>query len=144
MASKCTVYNTLAYYYHGSISLFFNELRQYFSKYPVYFCLFICYKGLTHAPFRQTVNHKSFISENASNSLSLSPQGGIYIFQLIDYYGFNGACYFFMCLIEALVIGWIFGTCYCLFSYKPLTTIYDCNIVNISLFEYHSDQELIA
>lgn len=44
-------------------------------------------------------------------SLVLSPQGGIYIFQLIDYYGFNGACYFFMCLIETIVIGWIFGKC---------------------------------
>ncbi|XP_046724274.1 sodium- and chloride-dependent betaine transporter-like [Silurus meridionalis] len=39
----------------------------------------------------------------------LTTQAGVYIFHLIDYYGFNGACYFFMCLIEALVIGWIFG-----------------------------------
>ncbi|XP_053504365.1 sodium- and chloride-dependent GABA transporter 2-like isoform X4 [Ictalurus furcatus] len=39
----------------------------------------------------------------------LTTQGGVYIFQLIDYYGFNGACYFLMCLIETLVIGWSFG-----------------------------------
>ncbi|KAF5889840.1 sodium- and chloride-dependent GABA transporter 2-like, partial [Clarias magur] len=36
--------------------------------------------------------------------------GGVYIFQLIDYYGSSGACLLFMCLIETLVIGWIFGT----------------------------------
>ncbi|KAK3523941.1 hypothetical protein QTP70_016752 [Hemibagrus guttatus] len=35
--------------------------------------------------------------------------GGVYIFQLVDYYGSSGACLLFMCLIESLIIGWIFG-----------------------------------
>ncbi|GAA6102914.1 sodium- and chloride-dependent GABA transporter 3-like isoform X1 [Tachysurus ichikawai] len=40
----------------------------------------------------------------------MTTQGGIYIFQLIDYYGSSGASLLFMGLIESLTIGWIFGT----------------------------------
>ncbi|KAK2827311.1 hypothetical protein Q7C36_018237 [Tachysurus vachellii] len=40
----------------------------------------------------------------------MTTQGGIYIFQLIDYHGSSGASILFMGLIESLIIGWIFGT----------------------------------
>ncbi|XP_068192467.1 sodium- and chloride-dependent GABA transporter 3-like [Antennarius striatus] len=36
-------------------------------------------------------------------------QGGIYLFQLIDYYAVNGAGVLFLCLIECVAVGWAFG-----------------------------------
>ncbi|XP_067097912.1 sodium- and chloride-dependent GABA transporter 3-like [Osmerus mordax] len=42
-------------------------------------------------------------------NLTLVTQGGIYVFQLIEYYACSGICIFFMALFESLVMGWIFG-----------------------------------
>lgn len=36
-------------------------------------------------------------------------QGGVYQFQLIDYYGVNGACMLFGCLSHCVAVGWGFG-----------------------------------
>ncbi|XP_061073702.1 sodium- and chloride-dependent GABA transporter 2-like [Conger conger] len=36
-------------------------------------------------------------------------QGGMYVFQLLDYYACNGACVFFLCVFEVLAMGWLFG-----------------------------------
>uniref|UniRef100_A0A668AW81 Transporter n=1 Tax=Myripristis murdjan TaxID=586833 RepID=A0A668AW81_9TELE len=41
--------------------------------------------------------------------LSCVFQGGIYQFQLIDYYGANGACLLFLCLAECVAVSWAFG-----------------------------------
>uniref|UniRef100_A0A3B4WWF8 Transporter n=1 Tax=Seriola lalandi dorsalis TaxID=1841481 RepID=A0A3B4WWF8_SERLL len=41
--------------------------------------------------------------------LTLVTEGGIYIFQLIDYYGCTRACHYCMALSECLAIAWIFG-----------------------------------
>ncbi|XP_056149825.1 sodium- and chloride-dependent GABA transporter 3-like [Lampris incognitus] len=41
--------------------------------------------------------------------LPLVSEGGLYIFQLIDFYGCNRACLDFMALFECLAVGWIFG-----------------------------------
>uniref|UniRef100_A0A3Q2DB09 Uncharacterized protein n=1 Tax=Cyprinodon variegatus TaxID=28743 RepID=A0A3Q2DB09_CYPVA len=35
--------------------------------------------------------------------------GGMFVFQLFDYYACNGACILFLCVFEALSMGWIFG-----------------------------------
>ncbi|XP_054649760.1 sodium- and chloride-dependent GABA transporter 2-like [Dunckerocampus dactyliophorus] len=35
--------------------------------------------------------------------------GGMYIFQVFDYYACNGACILFLCVFESLAVGWIFG-----------------------------------
>ena len=39
-------------------------------------------------------------------------QGGIYVFQLLDYYGCNGACLLSVALAECVAIGWAFGRFY--------------------------------
>uniref|UniRef100_A0A673JRS3 Transporter n=1 Tax=Sinocyclocheilus rhinocerous TaxID=307959 RepID=A0A673JRS3_9TELE len=36
-------------------------------------------------------------------------QGGMYVFQLFDYYACSGACLLFLCVFESLAMGWIFG-----------------------------------
>ncbi|KAM9349534.1 sodium- and chloride-dependent betaine transporter-like [Symphorus nematophorus] len=41
--------------------------------------------------------------------LMLVTEGGIYIFQLIDYYGTTRACHYFMALSECLALAWSFG-----------------------------------
>ncbi|KAM9349533.1 sodium- and chloride-dependent betaine transporter-like [Symphorus nematophorus] len=41
--------------------------------------------------------------------LMLVTEGGIYIFQLIDYYGTTRACLYFMALSECLALAWIYG-----------------------------------
>ncbi|XP_035241057.1 sodium- and chloride-dependent GABA transporter 2-like isoform X2 [Anguilla anguilla] len=41
--------------------------------------------------------------------LVMVTQGGMYVFQLFDYYAFNGACVFFLCVFEVLAMGWLFG-----------------------------------
>ncbi|XP_061073678.1 sodium- and chloride-dependent GABA transporter 2-like [Conger conger] len=41
--------------------------------------------------------------------LVMVTQGGIYVFQLLDYYACSGACMFFMCVFKVLAMGWLFG-----------------------------------
>ncbi|XP_077396553.1 sodium- and chloride-dependent GABA transporter 2-like isoform X2 [Festucalex cinctus] len=41
--------------------------------------------------------------------LGLDTQGGMYVFQLFDYYACNGACLLFLCVFKSLAMGWIFG-----------------------------------
>ncbi|XP_054868035.1 sodium- and chloride-dependent GABA transporter 2-like isoform X1 [Amphiprion ocellaris] len=41
--------------------------------------------------------------------LGLDTQGGMYVFQMFDYYACNGVCILFLCVFETLALGWIFG-----------------------------------
>uniref|UniRef100_A0A667YX78 Transporter n=1 Tax=Myripristis murdjan TaxID=586833 RepID=A0A667YX78_9TELE len=41
--------------------------------------------------------------------LVMITEGGMYVFQLLDYYACNGACILFLCVFESLALGWIFG-----------------------------------
>ncbi|XP_077579503.1 sodium- and chloride-dependent GABA transporter 2-like [Stigmatopora nigra] len=41
--------------------------------------------------------------------LVMMTEGGMYIFQIFDYYACNGACVLFLCVFESLAAGWIFG-----------------------------------
>ncbi|XP_049582191.1 sodium- and chloride-dependent GABA transporter 2-like isoform X2 [Syngnathus scovelli] len=41
--------------------------------------------------------------------LFMITEGGMYVFQIIDYYACNGACILFLCVFESLAMGWIFG-----------------------------------
>ncbi|KAM4604718.1 sodium- and chloride-dependent GABA transporter 3-like [Polymixia lowei] len=63
--------------------------------------------------FRAPGRHKIFVLIICLSSflmqLTLVSEGGIYVFQLIDFYGCNRACLDFMALFECLAVGWIFG-----------------------------------
>lgn len=43
--------------------------------------------------------------------LSLSPpgQGGMYVFQLFDYYAASGTCLLFVAIFESLCVAWAYG-----------------------------------
>ncbi|XP_051784480.1 sodium- and chloride-dependent GABA transporter 2-like [Erpetoichthys calabaricus] len=41
--------------------------------------------------------------------LPMISEGGIYIFQIIDYYGCSGRCYLFIAIFQSICIGWIYG-----------------------------------
>ncbi|XP_048024993.1 sodium- and chloride-dependent GABA transporter 2-like [Megalobrama amblycephala] len=41
--------------------------------------------------------------------LVMVTEGGMYVFQLFDYYACNGACVLFLSVFESLAMGWIFG-----------------------------------
>ncbi|KAI1893744.1 hypothetical protein AGOR_G00126830 [Albula goreensis] len=43
------------------------------------------------------------------SQLVMITEGGMYIFQLFDYYACNGACLLFLSVFEALSMGWLFG-----------------------------------
>ncbi|XP_042342856.1 sodium- and chloride-dependent GABA transporter 2-like [Plectropomus leopardus] len=43
------------------------------------------------------------------SQLVMITEGGMYLFQLFEYYACNGACILFPCLFETLAVGWIFG-----------------------------------
>ncbi|CAL8350847.1 unnamed protein product [Lota lota] len=43
------------------------------------------------------------------SQLVMVTEGGMYVFQLFDYYACNGACILCLCVFEALALGWIFG-----------------------------------
>ena len=51
----------------------------------------------------------------APSSLGLSStpclQGGMYIFQLFDYYASSGICLLFLSVFEVICIGWVYGKC---------------------------------
>ncbi|CAL1570891.1 unnamed protein product [Knipowitschia caucasica] len=41
--------------------------------------------------------------------LVMITEGGMYVFQLFDYYSCNGTCILFLCVFETIALGWIFG-----------------------------------
>ncbi|XP_054868414.1 sodium- and chloride-dependent GABA transporter 2-like isoform X2 [Amphiprion ocellaris] len=44
-----------------------------------------------------------------SFQLVMLTEGGMYVFQMMDYYACNGACILFISVFETLALGWIFG-----------------------------------
>ncbi|XP_034024771.1 sodium- and chloride-dependent GABA transporter 3-like [Thalassophryne amazonica] len=44
-----------------------------------------------------------------SCQLIMITQGGMYMFQMFDYYACNGVCVLFLCVFECLALGWVFG-----------------------------------
>ncbi|XP_061574892.1 sodium- and chloride-dependent GABA transporter 2-like [Cololabis saira] len=43
------------------------------------------------------------------SQLVMITEGGMYVFQMFDYYACNGACLLLLCTFETLALGWIFG-----------------------------------
>ncbi|XP_037122869.1 sodium- and chloride-dependent GABA transporter 2-like [Syngnathus acus] len=41
--------------------------------------------------------------------LVMITEGGMYVFQIFDYYACNGTCVLFLCAFQTLAVGWIFG-----------------------------------
>uniref|UniRef100_A0A3Q3VU60 Transporter n=1 Tax=Mola mola TaxID=94237 RepID=A0A3Q3VU60_MOLML len=62
-----------------------------------------------HKPRHREIVLFSLCSLGFIIQISLTTQGGVYQFQLIDYYGVNGACMLFGCLSNCVAVGWGFG-----------------------------------
>ncbi|XP_063350211.1 sodium- and chloride-dependent GABA transporter 2-like [Pelmatolapia mariae] len=43
------------------------------------------------------------------SQLVMVTEGGMFVFQLLDYYACNGACILFLCVFKTLALGWIYG-----------------------------------
>uniref|UniRef100_A0A8B9L1X9 Transporter n=1 Tax=Astyanax mexicanus TaxID=7994 RepID=A0A8B9L1X9_ASTMX len=43
------------------------------------------------------------------SQLVMVTQGGMFVFQLFDYYACNGTCILFLAVFESLAVGWIYG-----------------------------------
>ncbi|KAL6116420.1 kcnj1 [Pungitius sinensis] len=43
------------------------------------------------------------------SQLVMVTEGGMYVFQMFDYYACNGTCILFLCVFETAALGWIFG-----------------------------------
>uniref|UniRef100_A0A671TJ65 Transporter n=1 Tax=Sparus aurata TaxID=8175 RepID=A0A671TJ65_SPAAU len=67
------------------------------------------FPGQMRRPWRREIFLIFFCSFCFLIQISLTTQGGVYLFQLFDYYGSNGACLLFVCLVECVAVGWAFG-----------------------------------
>ncbi|XP_026169874.1 sodium- and chloride-dependent GABA transporter 3-like [Mastacembelus armatus] len=64
---------------------------------------------LFHAPVRHEIFVLVICSSFFLIHLIFVTEGGIYVFQLIDYYGCTRACQDFMTVCQCLALGWMFG-----------------------------------
>uniref|UniRef100_A0A3Q3X1T5 Transporter n=1 Tax=Mola mola TaxID=94237 RepID=A0A3Q3X1T5_MOLML len=62
-----------------------------------------------HAPVRRKIFVLIICVSFFFIHLTMVTEGGIYVFQLIDFYGSTRICQIFICFVEILALSWIFG-----------------------------------
>nr|XP_046271840.1 sodium- and chloride-dependent GABA transporter 2-like isoform X1 [Scatophagus argus] len=67
------------------------------------------FPGQMRRPWRREIFLVVFCTVFFFLEIPLATQGGVYLFQLIDYYGANGACILFVSLTQCLAVSWAFG-----------------------------------
>ncbi|XP_041672618.1 sodium- and chloride-dependent GABA transporter 2-like [Cheilinus undulatus] len=67
------------------------------------------FPGQMRRPWRREIFLIFFCSAGFIIQISLTTQGGVYLFQLIDHYGSNGACILFVSFVQCIAVGWAFG-----------------------------------
>uniref|UniRef100_A0A8D3C518 Transporter n=1 Tax=Scophthalmus maximus TaxID=52904 RepID=A0A8D3C518_SCOMX len=67
------------------------------------------FPGTMGKPWRREIFLLLFCSVCFIIQILLTTKGGIYLFQLVDYYGANGACLLFVALVQCVAVGWSFG-----------------------------------
>ncbi|CAL8316878.1 unnamed protein product [Arctogadus glacialis] len=67
------------------------------------------FPGQMRRPWRREMFLAVFCLLSFLVQILLVTEGGIYVFQLLDYYGGNGACQLCVALAECVAVGWAFG-----------------------------------
>ncbi|KAJ4932648.1 hypothetical protein JOQ06_011065 [Pogonophryne albipinna] len=67
------------------------------------------FPGQMRRPWRREILLVVFSSFIFLLQITLTTQGGVYQFELIDYYGANGICVLFVSLVQCVAVGWAFG-----------------------------------
>ncbi|KAM6922843.1 sodium- and chloride-dependent GABA transporter 3-like [Lycodopsis pacificus] len=67
------------------------------------------FPGQMRRPWRREIFLFFFCSISFIIQISLTTQGGVYLFQLVDYYGANGICILFVSAVQCVAVGWAFG-----------------------------------
>ncbi|XP_069380666.1 sodium- and chloride-dependent betaine transporter-like [Paralichthys olivaceus] len=67
------------------------------------------FPGTMRRPWRREIFILLFCSICFIIQIPFTTQGGIYLFQLVDYYGPNGTCILFVSLVQCVAVGWAFG-----------------------------------
>ncbi|XP_034407781.1 sodium- and chloride-dependent GABA transporter 3-like [Cyclopterus lumpus] len=67
------------------------------------------FPGQMRRPWRREIFLFFFCAISFIIQISLTTQGGVYLFQLIDYYGANGICIVFVSAVQCVAVGWAFG-----------------------------------
>ncbi|XP_030268631.1 sodium- and chloride-dependent betaine transporter-like [Sparus aurata] len=67
------------------------------------------FPGQMRRPWRREIFLIFFCSFCFLIQISFITQGGVYLFQLFDHYGSNGASLLFVCLVQCVAVGWAFG-----------------------------------
>ncbi|XP_053300056.1 sodium- and chloride-dependent GABA transporter 2 isoform X2 [Pleuronectes platessa] len=67
------------------------------------------FPGTMRGPWRREIFLLLFCSVCFVIQIPLTTQGGVYLFQLVDNYGANGACILFLSFVQCVAVGWGFG-----------------------------------
>ncbi|KAK5884243.1 hypothetical protein CesoFtcFv8_018084 [Champsocephalus esox] len=67
------------------------------------------FPGQMRRPWRREILLVVFSSFTFLLQILLTTQGGVYQFELIDYYGANGICLLCVSLVQCVAVGWAFG-----------------------------------
>ncbi|XP_070703483.1 sodium- and chloride-dependent betaine transporter-like [Pempheris klunzingeri] len=68
------------------------------------------FPGHMRKPWRREIFLFFFCSVCFIIQIPLTAQGGVYLFQLVDYYSASGACILFVSLAQCVAVGWAFGS----------------------------------
>ncbi|XP_054456755.1 sodium- and chloride-dependent betaine transporter-like [Anoplopoma fimbria] len=67
------------------------------------------FPGQMRRPWRREIFLFFFCTISFIIQISLTTQGGMYLFELVDYYGANGICILFVSVVQCVAVGWAFG-----------------------------------
>ncbi|TWW69470.1 Sodium- and chloride-dependent betaine transporter BGT-1 [Takifugu flavidus] len=67
------------------------------------------FPGEMRRPWRREAGLLIFCCTCFIVQICLTTEGGVYLFELVDYYGCSGTCILFGSLIQCLAVGWAFG-----------------------------------
>ncbi|XP_054456756.1 sodium- and chloride-dependent betaine transporter-like [Anoplopoma fimbria] len=67
------------------------------------------FPGQMRRPWRREIFLFFFCTISFIIQISLTTQGGMYLFELVDYYGANGISILFVSVVQCVAVGWAFG-----------------------------------